>query len=146
MPLFLILAFLAIALGTIVTILIEAEQTGEVIFSTSVPGGVRGTRSVSADLEKSELSHVLIVTPDVESGWGEPDIYMTLKMIAPGGEILVSVERDELWGGLVSETNSRDYTQKFTFAVAESGEYTIELKIYTDHVEDVSIKIGQKRN
>jgi hypothetical protein len=85
-----------------------------------------------------------VVDPNIDSGWGEPDVYMTLDLYAPNGRVLVSVPADEMWGSPEYDNSSRSYTQKYTFNVAESGTYTIETTVLTEHVEDVSIKIGQR--
>jgi len=69
---------------------------------------------------------------------------MTINLIAPDGETLVSVGHDTQWGGPVTESSSRDYSQKFTFQVEETGEYIIETKVYSEHVEVIVIKIGQR--
>jgi hypothetical protein len=140
----LIVSLLAAALFTVLLIITDQRETGEVIFSTRVPGTLGETQSTSVDLQTSDLVHVLVVDPNIDSGWGEPDVYMTLDLYAPNGRVLVSVPADEMWGSPEYDNSSRSYTQKYTFNVAESGTYTIETTVLTEHVEDVSIKIGQR--
>ena len=88
------LSLLAVVLLAVILIIFDQKQTGNIIFETSLPGTARGTQSATVYLEESTLSHVLVVEPEIESGWGEPDVFMTINLIAPDGEILVSVGHD----------------------------------------------------
>lgn len=129
---------------TVILIVWDEKETGNVIFSATVPGNLGESQSVSINLKASELTHVLDLEPDIESGWGEPDVYMIVNMYSPNGENLVSVDQDTLWGGIESDNTSRSYTKKFTFKAEVDGDYIVETTVLSDHVEKVYIKIGQR--
>ena len=138
------LSLLAVALLVVVMIYFDEKETGDVIFSATVPGNLGEPQSVSINLKSSDLTHVLVLDPDIESGWGEPDVYMIVNMYSPNGENLVSVDQDTLWGGIESDDSSRSYTKKITFEAQVDGDYTVETTVLTDHVEKVYIKIGHR--
>lgn len=138
------LLLLAVLLLAAIMIVIDEKETGDVIFSATVPGKLGESQSISINLKASELTHVLDLDPDIESGWGDPDVYMIVNMYSPDGDNLVSVDQETLWGGSEFDTSSRNYTKIFTFEAEVDGDYTIVTTVLTDHVEKVYIKIGQR--
>jgi len=140
------LIILGALLVTAILIFIDEKETGEVIFSATVPGNLGEPQSVSINLKASELTHVLDLEPDIDSGWGDPDVYMIVNLYSPEGKNLVSVDQDTLWGSNVDieSSSSRIYTKKLTFEAKVDGDYTVETTVLTDHVEKVYIKIGQR--
>ena len=139
------LALLAAAVFTVVLIVIDLQETGEELFKTNVPGTLAELQTVTFELDASDLTHVLVLSPDIESGWGEPDVFLEAKLSDPGGNALVTITRDRLFGGDDDlDGGSRSYREKFEFQALESGEYTLEIMTFTEHVEAIYITIGRR--
>jgi hypothetical protein len=139
------LALFAAAVFTVVLILMDINETGEELFKTNVPGTLAEFQTVTFELEASELTHVLVLNPDIESGWGEPDVFLEARLSDPGGNVLLTITRDRLFGGDDDlDIGSRSYRQKFEFQALESGEYTLEIMTFTEHVEAIYITIGRR--
>jgi hypothetical protein len=140
------LALLAALVLTVVLIILDRLEMGEEIFKTNVPGTTGEVQTVTFDLEASDLTHVLEIKPDVESGWGEPDVYLLALLSDPDGRELVAVGSDVLFGGRVDSDDhgSRNYTKRFEFYPEAGGEYTLQIRTLSDHVEDVYITIGRR--
>ena len=137
------LALLAVVVLAVAVIIMDLNETGEELFKTNVPGRMGERQVVHFNLEESERVHVLVLSPDIESGWGEPDVYLEALLTDPEGRELVRVTRDELFGGY-DDGSTRNYTEKYEFMAGESGEYTLEITVLTEHVEAVYITIGRR--
>jgi hypothetical protein len=88
--------------------------------------------------------HTLTVEPEIESGWGEPDVFMALRFYGPDGEEIISVDSRTAWGGPVYDDSSRVYRERWTFDASAGGAYTVETMVLSEHVGGVDIKIGQR--
>jgi hypothetical protein len=138
------LALLAGVILVFVLIVVDQLETGEELFKTNVPGRQGEPQSVRFSLEGSEQTHVLVLSPDIESGWGDPDVYLEAVLLDPSGNELVRVEGNDLFGGSDDDGGSRNYTKKFEFKAETSGEYTLEVRTLTEHVEAIYITIGRR--
>ena len=139
-----ILCLIGAAILALVFILLEEKQTGEVIYSETLPGIVGETNSIAFDLKASEFVHTLTVEPEIESGWGEPDVFMALPLYGPDGEEIISVDSGTAWGGPVYNDSSRVYKERWAFEASAGGAYSVETTVLSEHVGGVDITIGQR--
>jgi hypothetical protein len=142
---------LALAAGVVLTgvlIVLDMLEMGKELFKDSVPGTVGQVQTVTFELEASDLTHVLEIKPDVESGWGEPDVYLQAVLTDPNGRELVTIGSDILFGGSVGsdEGASRSYGKRFEFQAETGGDYTLQLAVLTEHIDKVYITIGRRGN
>ena len=86
---------------------------------------------------------MLVLKPEIESGWGEPDVYLEARLLDPSGNTLIRIGSETLFGGLFSDS-SRQYSQNFSFLPEVEGEYTLLITPLTDHIEQIFIKVGKQ--
>ena len=140
-----VISFLSVILILAIAALLvylDRRETGEVIFSTTLPVATGQSQNVTIDLTASDQQHTLVLAPDIENGWGEPDVYLEARLLDPQGKTILRIDEDVLFGSPGGDY-SHNYHEKFNFIVNKSGLYELSIKCLTAHVEDISIQVGR---
>jgi len=139
----LILALIAMVLAGIAFIIINNIQMGTVIYETSISGELNQTSEITFDLSEANTETVISIDPRIESGWGEPDVYLEVYLRDPDGNILLSIGLETLFGGPIGE-DSRQYEQKFNVQAGAPGTYTLMITPLVIDIEEIYVKVGIK--
>ncbi len=129
-------------------IIYDQLTSGKIIYKTLADGTQGKEQIIKFNIENPELTHVLIINPSIESGWGDPDVFISATLTDPQDNTLITIGREIVFGGTkpspMYERSYSDYEEKFPFKPTEAGEYTLSLTVLTEHVKDVYIAISQK--
>lgn len=146
---------LALAFGALILIfasfvIYDQITSGELIFKAIIPGGQGEKQVITFTVDEPKANHVLIIHPSIESGWGDPDVYIVAELADPENNVLFAVGTDTIFGGtrptIDYQRGYSDYEEKFPFVPTSSGVYTLSLVVLTEHVKDVYIAVTTKRN
>ena len=129
-------------------IIYDQLTSGKIIYKTFAEGTQGKEQILKFEIEQPELAHVLIINPSIESGWGDPDVFISATLTDPQNNNLITIGKDVVFGGtrpsLVYQRSYSDYREKFSFKPTIAGEYTLSLTVLTKHVKDVYIAVSQK--
>ena len=129
-------------------IVYDQLTTGKIIYKTFVDGTQGKEQILTFNINTPGLTHFLIVTPSIKSGWGDPDVFISATLTDPGNNNLITFGRDIVFGGtrpsLLYERSLSDYEETFPFIPTRSGEYTLRLTVLSEHVKNVRIVIRLK--
>ena len=139
----LIFALIAMVLIGIAFIVINNIQMGAVIYETIIPGDFNQSQEIKFNLDEMNTACVISIDPRIESGMGEPDVYLEIFLYDPQGNILLSIGSETLFGGPIGE-NARQYEQKFNVQAADAGTYALKITPLVIDIEEISVKIGVK--
>jgi hypothetical protein len=146
-------AKLALTFGGLVVfvgglIVYDEVTTGEIVWKTIAVAEPGAKQTFTIPITNAGARHTLVVSPTIKSGHGEPDVHLSLSLASPAGEELVSVKRDEVFGGAASVNPdaivSRTYRQRFAFTPAEAGPHRLSLTVFSPEVKDVYLAIGMR--
>ncbi|MCP2520232.1 hypothetical protein NLB65_00635 [Candidatus Aminicenantes bacterium AC-335-B20] len=142
------LVFIAIIGLVIGFIIYDRLTSGKIIYKTIIDGTQYKQQVLKFNIEQPKLTHVLIINPSIESGWGDPDVFIIATLTDPQNNNLVTIGRDIVFGGIkpspAYQRSYSDYREKFPFKPTLVGEYTFKLTVLTEHVKDVYIAVGRK--
>lgn len=126
----------------------DQMTSGKIIYKTLAEGTQGKTQILKFNIEKPELTHVLIINPSIESGWGNPDVFISATLTDPQNNNIITIGRDVVFGGTkpspAYQRSYSDYREKFSFKPTQAGEYTLSLTVLTEHVKDVYVAVSQK--
>ena len=131
-------------------ILYDQLTTGDILYR----GILKGTRgleqTIRFKIEKPEKTHILRIHPSIQSGWGDPDVYLQAVLIDPEENVLLKIDRETLFGkkkpSPLYKRSYSDYEENFSFTPTLAGRYTLKLTVLTEHVKDVYIAVMEKGN
>ncbi|MCD6454557.1 MAG: hypothetical protein J7L62_04575 [Candidatus Aminicenantes bacterium] len=144
---------LALVFGAIVVLVLgfiiyDQITSGKIIYKTIIEGTQGKKQILKFKIEQPEFTHVLIINPSIESGWGDPDVFISATLTDPQNNNIITIGKDVVFGGTrpspVYQRTYSDYRKKFFFKPALAGKYTLSLTVLTEHVKDVYIAIAQK--
>jgi len=129
-------------------IIYDQLTTGKTIYKTFAEGTQGKEQILKFNIEEPGLRYLLIVTPSIKSGWGDPDVFISATLTDPQNRNLITIGRKTVFGGTrpspLYERSYSDYEEKFPFKPTRAGEYTLRLTVLSEHVKNVRIAITQK--
>lgn len=142
------LVFGSMILAIVAFIIYDQLISGKIMCKMLAEGDFGKQQVLKFNIENPGTPHILEITPRIESGWGDPDVFISAILIDPNNNTLITIGKDVIFGGAVPGSglmrSYSDYTKKFAFNPAIAGEYALNLTVLTEHIKNVHIAVSRK--